>query len=200
MEVESMKYMQYKQVMLTMSVLLCGLTAGYAYSVDVNEEFDIQLELIDSQERDIDPARVVGEALNRLLANEYALAVKTQNFHWNVTGINFVGLHKLFEEQYTQLQKFIDLIAERARALQVKAIGTFIEFKQMSDITESLEKQYTDIDMIKQLLHDHELVIQQLRSLVDFSANVNDMGSNNLLSNILELHEKMAWMLRAHIE
>ncbi|MGE5339024.1 MAG: Dps family protein, partial [Gemmatimonadota bacterium] len=64
------------------------------------------------------------DVLNRLLADEFVLYVKTRNFHWNVVGPNFSELHKFFEGQYEQLDGSIDDIAERARALDGMAAGS----------------------------------------------------------------------------
>ena len=57
------------------------------------------------------------EALEKILADSYALYLKTQNYHWNVTGAEFTSLHLLFESQYTELAEAIDEIAEKIRAL-----------------------------------------------------------------------------------
>ena len=54
--------------------------------------------------------------------------------------------------------------------------------------------------MIKDLLDDHEAIIKQLRDTIDFSSDINDMGNNNMLSDLIEKHEKTAWMLRAHLQ
>ena len=62
--------------------------------------------------------------------------MKTQGFHWNVVGPQFEPLHELFQEQYTELSKAIDEIAERIRALDVKAPASFSEFKSLSSIAE----------------------------------------------------------------
>ena len=61
------------------------------------------------------------EGLKNVLADNYALYLKTQNYHWNVEGPNFKGLHSLFEEQYTDLAEAIDTVAELIRGLGEKA-------------------------------------------------------------------------------
>ena len=63
----------------------------------------------------------VTDSLKIVLADSYILYLKTQNYHWNVTGPNFHSLHSMFEEQYNDLFSAVDLIAERIRALGVKA-------------------------------------------------------------------------------
>ena len=66
----------------------------------------------------------VGKILNQVLADEFRLSVATKDYHWNVTGPHFRSLHKLFEEHYEQLDERIDAVAERARAIGVRAAGS----------------------------------------------------------------------------
>ena len=70
----------------------------------------------------------IAEGLSRLLADTYVLYGKTHGFHWNVTGPMFNTLHLMFEGQYTELAAAVDEIAERIRALGVKAPGSYSEF------------------------------------------------------------------------
>jgi len=79
--------------------------------------------------------------LGRLLADSYMIYLKTQGFHWNVVRPQFEPLHALFQEQYTGLAEAIDDIAERMRALGVKAPGSFSEFANLSSIAEETMRQ-----------------------------------------------------------
>jgi len=137
--------------------------------------------------------------LTILLADEYVLYVKTQKCHWNVESTHFGALHKLFEQQYEELAQVIDTIAERSRALGLKTIATLEEFIAYTTLQEEPGKNPSDMGMIQLLLHDHEAIIQQLRADLDETAALDDMGTNNFLSDLLEKQEKMAWMLRAHL-
>jgi starvation-inducible DNA-binding protein len=142
----------------------------------------------------------VAEVLRKLLANEYVLYVKTQKFHWNVQGPLFGPLHKLFGDQYAQLAMFVDGIAERSLALGIKPIGTLQEFMQYTTIKEMPGNNPDDQGMIKELLQDHEMIIKQLRTDLETTSKLNDMGTNNMLNDLLQKHEKTAWMLRAHLQ
>ncbi|RTL07260.1 DNA starvation/stationary phase protection protein [Candidatus Dependentiae bacterium] len=141
----------------------------------------------------------MANALQKLLADEYILYTKTLNFHWNVEGKHFGPLHALFNDQYEKLQSIIDNIAERIRAIGMFTHATMREFLSMSSLTEKVNDFPDDIRMLSILLADHESVIQTIRNANDFAAKINDGGSNNFLSGLLETHEKMAWMLRAHL-
>lgn len=140
----------------------------------------------------------VGEILNRVLADEYVLYTKTRNYHWNVLGIHFDPLHKLFQEQYEQLEQEIDDIAERARAVGVFAVGTLQEFASLTRLSEE-PGQYPDArTMIANVLHDHESIIRFLRvDLVTCDEQYGDIGTNDFLTGLMERHEKTAWMLRS---
>src|SRR5919108_1621840 len=74
--------------------------------------------------------------LNALLADEYVLYTKTRNYHWNVVGPRFNDLHKFFEAQYSALNDIVDDVAERARALGGRSLGTLAEFSQHARLKE----------------------------------------------------------------
>src|SRR5690348_5502606 len=78
----------------------------------------------------------IAEGLKALLADSYTLYLQTHNFHWNVTGPQFRELHLMFEEQYTELARAVDLIAERIRTLCVAAPATYKAFAELSSIEE----------------------------------------------------------------
>jgi starvation-inducible DNA-binding protein len=140
------------------------------------------------------------DTLNRVLANTYMLYTKTRKYHWNVTGIHFGVLHALFETQYDQLEEAMDEVAERVRQVGGLAIGTLTEMKQCSTLDEQPGHNPSANDMIGSLLADHEQVIRELREAVDKTDDLGDMGTSDFLTGLMEAHEKMAWMLRAHLE
>ncbi|HEY1268115.1 MAG TPA: DNA starvation/stationary phase protection protein [Candidatus Binatia bacterium] len=134
------------------------------------------------------------DVLNTLLSDEYVLYTKTRNYHWNVYGPQFNDLHKFFEEQYKELDVIVDEVAERARALGGWAAGTLAEFLENTRLDEE-KNEYPDAGrMLANLVADHESVVRKLR--VDLTTE----GMENFLSDLLERHEKMAWMLRAFLE
>jgi len=142
-----------------------------------------------------------GKMLNAVLADEYLLYTKTYNYHWNITGIMFNDLHKFFEGQYEQLQCFVDSTAERARSVGIRALGTMSEFLQYSRLKEDAPGVVPEAkQMIKNLLDDHETLIRSLRADLEKTAEIGDMGTNNFFTDLLEKHEKMAWMLRSYLQ
>lgn len=137
--------------------------------------------------------------LSHLLADTYTLYLKTHYFHWNVTGPMFNTLHLMFETQYNELALAVDLIAERIRALDVYAPGTYRDFAKLTSIkeTESVPKAQ---DMITELVAGHEAVCRTARSVFPSADAASDEATADLLTQRLQLHEKTAWMLRSMLE
>lgn len=143
--------------------------------------------------------KAVVELLSVGLSNEVMLYTKTRKFHWNVYGESFMEFHKLFEAQYTELEEAIDEIAERINKLGGKTIGTFKEYSERSVIKESPGEYPDSMAMVKELLQDHETIIQQLRKDVDACADkYNDSGTSDFLTGKMEAHESIAWTLRRY--
>jgi len=143
----------------------------------------------------------VVDILNRTLADEVVLYVKTRNYHWNVVGSDFGELHKLFEGQYEKIEDFMDDTAERARALGGKALGTLAEYGKATRLKEAPGVYPKASAMLGQLLADHEALIQGLRKDLDTcQAKHGDVGTADYLTGLMEEHEKMAWMLRSYLE
>jgi starvation-inducible DNA-binding protein len=138
--------------------------------------------------------------LTPLLADEYLLYTKTRNYHWNVVGPQFNDLHKFFEVQYEELEDIVDDVAERARALGGKAIGTLAEFMKHARLQETPGEYPQACDMLAHLLADHEATVRQLRVDLGICADkYQDMGTNDFLTGLMERHEKIAWMLRSFL-
>jgi len=149
-----------------------------------------------------DGRKGVIDILNTLLADEFVLYTKTRNYHWNVVGPAFSQLHKFFESQYEELDEVIDEVAERARALGGRAAGSLAEFARLTRLKEaSGESAASSMSMIADLLSDHEAVIRNVRKVLSVVGDEHgDAGTNDFLTGLVEQHEKMAWMLRAHLE
>ena len=142
------------------------------------------------------------ELLNNCLANTHILYFKLRKFHWNLKGDNFMELHKLFESQYEQVAEAIDNIAERVSQLGGIAIGTTSEFAKLSTLKEYPGKNpVNNLDMVKELLTDHESIIRALRQgIEDTDEKFKDMGTSDFLNGLIQDHEKMAWTLRRYFK
>jgi starvation-inducible DNA-binding protein len=147
-----------------------------------------------------DARKKIVETLNMRLSDEYVLYTKTRKYHWNVIGPRFHQLHEFFKEQYEILDEMIDEIAERARQLGGKSLGTLEEFARNSSVNEEPGQNPDAQKMISNLLKDHEIVIKTLRKNADEAEELEDMVTNDFFLEAAQKHEKMAWMLRAHLE
>lgn len=140
----------------------------------------------------------IADGLAKLLADSYTLYLKTHNYHWNVTGPMFQTLHLLFEQQYSELALAVDEIAERIRALDFLAPGSYAEFSKLTKIKEATTTPAAN-EMITQLVHDQELIIQTARELFPIVEKAQDQATLDLLTRRIQIHEKNAWMLRSHL-
>jgi len=149
-----------------------------------------------------DEARLeVGQMLNLILADEYVLYATTRDYHWNVTGPGFVGLHEQFETQYVQLAEWIDAVAERARAIGVGARGNWSDLTQAARTSADPGIGLSAEHMFAELLALHEEMIVQLRTDADAcTERYHDAGTADFLTGLMARHEKTAWMLRAELE
>jgi starvation-inducible DNA-binding protein len=143
----------------------------------------------------------VAQQLNGILADEFLLYLKTRNAHWNVEGRDFHAMHKFFESQYEQLDEIMDEVAERIRSLGHYAPATLKTYLELTHLTEQMREKNDSPGFIKELLGDHETVINQFRKNIDYFANeLKDAGTSDFITGLMETHEKMAWMLRAHLK
>ena len=147
-----------------------------------------------------DARKKLVEMLNMRLCDEYVLYTKTRKYHWNFIGPRFHQLHEFFKEQYEILDEMVDEIAERARQLGGKSLGTLDEFVRYSSINEEPGRNPEAQTMISNLLKDQETIIKTLRKNADEAEELEDMATNDFFLEAVEKHEKMAWMLRAHLE
>ncbi len=141
----------------------------------------------------------ISTGLSRLLADSYILYLKTHNFHWNVTGPMFQTLHQMFMEQYTEEWGALDTIAERIRALDYPAPGSYKRFMELATISEEPGVP-TAKEMIQQLLEGQEAVVRTARAGMKTAEEAGDQPSADLFTQRMEVHEKNAWMLRSLLE
>ena len=141
----------------------------------------------------------IASGLSTLLADSYTLYLMTHNFHWNVKGPMFNTLHLMFMNQYTEQWTALDLIAERIRALDFPAPGTYKEFIKLATIKE-IEGVPKATDMIRHLVAAQEATARTARKLFPTVEKANDQPTADLLTQRLEVHEKTAWMLRSLLE
>ena len=143
--------------------------------------------------------RRLAAKLGHLLADSYRLALKTQNFHWNVSGPMFHTLHVIFEEQYAELATAIDAIAERIRVLGHFAPGNFEELRVLSGIKDS-KGIPSAMEMVQELIDGHAIAIRTARRALASAFDGNDEATTELVAARLGVHEKAVWMLKSLLD
>lgn len=132
--------------------------------------------------------------LSKILADTYTFYLKTQNYHWHVTGPNFKELHDLFEVQYNDLAIAVDDVAERIRIKGFKAPATLKEFENLRSLQDG-NSELTSNKMLDDIHNDHLAIVKLLNQSIIIAAEQHDEGTIALLSERIATHEKMAWMI-----
>lgn len=138
------------------------------------------------------------DSLKVALADSYVLYLKTQNYHWNVTGPNFKSLHVMFEEQYSDLSLAVDLLAERILALGDKAPGTYAKYSQLTNLKEGDETLNAN-SMVKDLVDDQDVIVKTLTVVLTEAQKVGDEVTAGIVTDRIEFHQKNSWMLKSSL-
>ena len=133
--------------------------------------------------------------INALLADHFALYVKTKNFHWHVKGPRFRDLHLLFDEQAIEIRDQIDAIGERARKLggdTITSVGMIAEHTQVKDQdSASLSAE----DMIRELRDDNQKMVERLKAMKETAEAAGDNATDGLIDDWTDMAEERMWFL-----
>lgn len=133
-------------------------------------------------------------ALKRAFATTYAFLVKSENFHWNVTGSNFVQYHKLFGDIYDEVDDDLDNFAERVRALRCFVPASFSQLSEYSTILDTLEI-LPPTEMVRTLYVDNGKIHTALMEAYALAESEGEHGLGAFLSERIDAHRKHGWML-----
>ncbi|PSO03924.1 hypothetical protein B9Q12_03440 [Candidatus Marsarchaeota G2 archaeon ECH_B_SAG-G06] len=139
------------------------------------------------------------EQLNRAVADSYILYLNYKRYHWNVSGALFRELHLLFDEHAKRMLETVDDFAERVKALGGDAIGAVNEVIELSDV-KSAKSGMSAREMIEQAIQNHEKLIARFKQAIKLCESANDPGSMDLFTRHIQLHEKLRWFLKEHLE
>ncbi|MEM8696849.1 MAG: DNA starvation/stationary phase protection protein [Pseudomonadota bacterium] len=137
----------------------------------------------------------VAQALNRILADSYALYLKTKNFHWHVSGPHFRDYHLMLDEQAAAILATTDIIAERVRktgGTTLRSIGDIARHQTISDNDEDF---VSAADMLAELRADNLALVEALREAKELAAEANDNATDGLLDDWTDQAEERAWFL-----
>ena len=139
------------------------------------------------------------EQLKVILGTNFALYLKSHNYHWNIEGSNFPQYHDFLNTFYTEVFAQTDLIAEHIRYLDSYAPGSFSRFKELSAVEEATTVPDANTMFIT-LKGDNEKYIMQLRAGIVLAEQADEPAVSNFLQDLLGAHQKKAWMLRSIVK
>ncbi len=142
-----------------------------------------------------DAIQDVSKALNGLLADTFALYVKTKNFHWHVSGPHFRDYHLLLDEQAAQIEASVDILAERVRKIggtTIRSIGHIAKLQRVKDNDEEI---VLPGDMLSELMADNKAHIENMRKAHKLADDHEDVATASLLEVFIDEAEKRCWFL-----
>lgn len=142
-----------------------------------------------------DATRDIEGAMNAILADVFALYVKTKNFHWHVSGPHFRDYHKLFDEQAEELLAMIDPVAERVRKLGGGTIKSVGQMSKMQRILDNDAAYVEPQDMLAELRDDNLTMTTRLREAHNVCDEHRDVGTASLIEVWIEESERRTWFL-----
>ena len=140
------------------------------------------------------------QQLKVILGTNFALYLKSHNYHWNIEGPNFPQYHDFLNTFYTEVFAQIDPIAEHIRYLDSYAPGSMERFLELADIEEAVDVIPSALSMMTQLKSDNDRYIIHLRAGVAAAEQANEPAVGNFLQDLLGAHQKKSWMLRSIIK
>ncbi|SCC57916.1 starvation-inducible DNA-binding protein [Chitinophaga costaii] len=143
--------------------------------------------------------KIEAAGLNKILADEFVLHAMLLQYHWNVTGINFIELHRFYAEQYQQVERMMKSLAERVRALGHLAEGRLSECLKHTHLNEeAFPVQH--LQQLNNLIKSHETVIQHLQRMKrSLDRTYRMYGTGDFLEDLVAEHESMILLIRCYL-
>lgn len=143
-----------------------------------------------------DKARqAVSAAINPLVADAFALFVKTKNFHWHMSGSHYRDYHLLLDEQATQIFAMIDVLAERVRKLGGTTIRSIGQISKLSKVRDETEEFIAPKEMIRRLMDDNKEFTSRMRAAHKICDENNDVATASVLEIFIDESERRVWFL-----
>ena len=142
-----------------------------------------------------DAVKEISRALNAILADAFALYLKTKNFHWHVSGPHFRDYHLLLDEQGEQIFATTDELAERVRKIggtTLRSIGGIAKLQRIEDNDADF---VAPLDMLRELMNDNKSVAKAMREAHDVADKHEDVATASLLENFIDDTERRTWFL-----
>ena len=137
----------------------------------------------------------IAAALNPLVADAFALYLKTKNFHWHVSGSHFRDYHLMLDEQGDQIFAMTDVLAERVRKIggtTLRSIGHVNKLKRINDNDDDF---VAPVDMLRELMEDNKAFTVSMREAHEVASDNNDVATTSILEIFIDETEKRTWFL-----
>jgi starvation-inducible DNA-binding protein len=141
------------------------------------------------------PNRTTSDALNQVLADSFALYLKTKNFHWHVSGPHFRDYHLLLDEQAAQIFASTDLIAERVRKRGGRTLTSIGDISRQQKIKDNDDASVEAEAMLAELRDDNLTLVTDLREAKELADKEGDNASSGLIDQWTDEAEQRAWFL-----
>jgi starvation-inducible DNA-binding protein len=139
--------------------------------------------------------RDISKALNGLLADAFALYLKTKNFHWHVSGPHFRDYHLLLDEQADQIFATTDELAERVRKIGGTTLRSIGDIARHQSLKDNDEKFVAPRDMLRELVADNKAMAAAMRAAHEVADRHEDVATASLLENFIDATERRTWFL-----
>ncbi|HZL52848.1 MAG TPA: DNA starvation/stationary phase protection protein [Terracidiphilus sp.] len=137
----------------------------------------------------------LSSVLNALLADAFALYLKTKNFHWHMSGQHFRDYHLLLDEQATQIFTITDDIAERVRKVGGTTLHSIGHISRLQRITDNDEEFVGPTEMLKELHADNKALVESLRAAHEVTSKANEYATTSMIEIWIDAAERRAWFL-----
>jgi starvation-inducible DNA-binding protein len=142
-----------------------------------------------------DAVQEICEALKGVLADSFALYLKTKNFHWHVSGPHFRDYHLLLDEQGEQVFATTDDLAERARKIGGTTLHSISEIAKLQRIADNNESFVAPLEMLRELMNDNKTLVRAMREAHEVADKHEDVATTSLLETFIDQAERRTWFL-----
>ncbi|HVE44148.1 MAG TPA: DNA starvation/stationary phase protection protein [Gammaproteobacteria bacterium] len=137
----------------------------------------------------------ISKAINPLVADAFALFVKTKNYHWHVSGSHYRDYHLLLDEQASQLFDMIDVLAERVRKVGGTTIHSVSEISELQRVKDDNDSFVAPKAMIQRLLEENKSLVTRMKVAHEICAQYKDVATTSLLETFIDETERRVWFL-----
>jgi starvation-inducible DNA-binding protein len=159
------------------------------------ESYPVPTQLATKTDLSPQEIKAITEAVNPLVADAFALYVKTKNFHWHLYGSHFRDYHELFDEHAEAILESIDIMAERVRRVGGTTIRSISHIGQLQTIQDDNNSLVPPGEMVRNLMEDNGHIAKMIRGAIEVCDKNRDSPTSNLLQDILDKTERRKWFL-----